>query len=324
MAKSWQSMVCMVLLVLAMPSLWASGKDSELVNMRTWMNELSSLASELNTIEAHVTRLPTRIGNKPVVGDQGQIGKLTWMVDGVQYYVDDQLVKSIDGDSVRQIIAFDGNARHYFNSTERTLSIQSVSSDEASGTYMYLYERLPLLMVFDWLTKPENDRVHVLTSLARMKKELASDDVISRVIKTEWIKWADQPATKISIRGGVDLQSGTETIYVLFVSAANPIPLGWQRYTNDWELVRDLWVSETSQIETAKGSFFVYPSRIRTGFYGGNSKWPFQKWPVTSMEWTFNVKTINKSLEESIFQLDPSIADRIFDVTNKIVIPMPK
>lgn len=253
-------------------------------------------------------------------------GSLIYAQAGEKYRIEDRTATGLHAINRQSVITFDGDSYQRWRIGDDELYLDSDVSFSYRPREYFLRWANPMLLTWEFVSSSlkqddmSNLEIWEIQNSAKFGAWVEGLKVSGSVQE----KFGKQ-CLIAEIAGGKEAITHEELFYRVFFSLEdNYFPVAWERISKSGRRIFSFHVLKTGVARNVNGEDVVYPLESQEMFFGGTAAIPSRDAPVWSMMYKISDFDLNPTFEESHFEIDPSVAGRIFDVQNKVFIDIPK
>jgi hypothetical protein len=276
---------------------------------------LETQALQLEGFKATTQRTTDSPKRKP---NEPNTGSMVFLVTRKGYLIENRSPTGSTALKYSSITAFNGELYQRLNLGDRNLFIKSSKSPEFDPLMILSNDFLqPFQFLIPFVDNPDVPYVtlEMLNNQEVWKKYYAA--IISQ--REETI--LGHPCLVIRTPGGKEEFSQQDSEFeVFFAKDLGYYPLAWKRFRKPKNEL--MWKYLVTKAEPIDG--FFYPAEAMMFFYGGDQTYPIHEEPIGTTKIIMKDVELNPKAESDEFQIDPSLANTIWDGDTMKMIKVPK
>jgi hypothetical protein len=222
-----------------------------------------------------------------------------------------------EGAELRQSVAFDGKNYQSINEESSTMFVKE--GLPKVGLLNLNAEEFCLSPFWFAATKNEGKTPFNSPSLQVLGDPASVSSLLAGVRELEWVEKAGVNCCKFVLENQIG-RDGDHVSRTVYLRATDGYPISWEDRNEAGKLMSRYWIQEIGYMKDRLGGFELpYPKLAKQEFFsqGTSDK------PTVAYEYRITDCAINGEVEDS-FNFEVGEIDRIYDETNKVLIPVPK
>ena len=240
-------------------------------------------------------------------------------LQGRQYKIDDQ---SSMATSNHNLVAFDGETYKRYTPDRSRLYVEKIDlNEQRPSEYFFRYSN-PLLLPFEFVAASTLTDDTQALDFSAFKDGAFTESFMRRVIAIQ--KSEDASEVIMFVEAGLEWISGRKSHFrVTFDAEHQFYPVEVLRMDENDKLIYRYKVTKLSRIEDGNGTAIVIPVSATREYFGAGE---MSENLVPDGIITFDITEVelNQKLDDDFFDIDPTVADIIYDGDEELEIVVPK
>jgi hypothetical protein len=300
----------------------AASDQSPNTTLETIASSIAAYFSEIRSIQYSVQR--TALIEESLALEAGTESKSDglFLYDGTKYRIENRLGIG-KWARLNRIITNDGFSYRVYHYHFDRLVIQDLTKNPHRDSEFPLRYSNPFIMPFEFLSHALLDDDLNEFSLGELKGITSSKGLLSRLISITENK--ERKLVVAEFRASDEIRTSLPSRYRVYFSIDhNFFPVRWERIADNGRIIFDYSITKLGVFKTDTNPPLFYPEEARWAYFGGHHGQEIQSQPFTLADFSINIISLNRPIDEDMFTIDPMIGSTIWDKNSGALISVPR